>query len=222
MLEHKCEVCGKLWRKKLRADGKTVCNKHYNQFKKFGCFRDSSSRTQRDKNEIIKEGNVTYVCLYDKQYNVIAKAIIDTEDIDKIKNIKWRLNCNGYAVNNSHTSIFLHRKILETDEYVDHINGNRLDNRKCNLRICTKSTNQMNVNYRGIYPLKDKWLAKIKINQKQIHLGLFPFKEEALYSRWFAEKILFKEFAFPKEEPNILESRKKEIQELVNQKVQRL
>ena len=105
---------------------------------------------------------------------------------------------------------------------LDHINGNRLDNRKCNLRICTQSTNQMNVNYKGIYPKNDKWIAKIKINQKQIHLGIFIIKEAALYARWFAEKTLFKEFAYPKEEPNILQSRKKEIQELVNRKVQRL
>ena len=222
MLEHKCEICGKLWRKKLKADGKIVCNKHYKQFKKFGYFKDTSSRTQRDKNEIIKDGNIAYICLYDKQYNIINKAIIDIEDIDKVKNIKWRLNCNGYVINNSSTNIFLHRKILGVNEYVDHINGNRLDNRKCNLRICTQSTNQMNVNYKGIYPKNDKWIAKIKINQKQIHLGIFIIKEEALYARWCAEKTLFKEFAYPKEEPNILQSRKKEIQELVNRKVQRL
>ena len=226
MLEHKCEVCGRLWRKKLKADGKIVCNKHYKQFKKFGCFKDTSPRTQRDKNEIIIDGDVAYICLYDKQYNVIDKAIIDAEDVDKVKNIKWRKNCNGYVINNSKSDVFLHRQILGVDEMVDHRDGNRLNKRKENLRVCTKSTNQMNVDYKGIYERQTKdgisWISKIKINGKQLHLGMFKYKEEALYCRWFAEQLIFGEFAYIKEEPQIIESRKKEIQELVKSKVQRL
>ena len=80
----------------------------------------------------------------------------------------------------------------------------------------------MNVKYRGVYQNKDKWIAKIKLNQKQIHIGTFIYEEEALYARWYAERILFKEFAYPKKEPDIIENRKKEIQELVSKKVQRL
>lgn len=222
MLEHKCEICGRPWRKKLVAEGKIVCNKHYKQFKKFGYFRDKSPRTQCDKNEIEIQGEVAFIYLYDRFYNIIAKAKIDTEDIGKVKYIKWRLNHNNYVINNSDSSIYLHRRILGHNDLVDHINGDRLDNRKCNLRAATKSQNQMNVNYKGVYAYKNKWLAKIKLNQKQIHLGLFIEREEALYARWYAEQILFKEYAYPKEEPVILESRKEEIQELVNKKVQRL
>lgn len=223
MLEHRCEICGKLWRKKLIADGKIVCNKHYKQFKKFGYFRDTSPRTQRDKNEITIKGDIAYIDLYDKQYNVIAKAIIDVEDVDKVKYIKWRLNCNGYVINNSNTNIFLHRRILGCDSVVDHKNGNRLDNRKSNLRIATKSQNQMNVDYKGVYRTKnDKFMARIKINQKAVHLGVFVYEEEAYFARWYAERIIFKDFAFPKDEPEILESRKEDIKKLVEQKVQRL
>lgn len=224
MLEHKCEVCGRLHRKKLKADGKVVCNKHYKQFKKYGYFRDTSCRTQRDKNNITIIGDIAYIDLYDKQYNVIAQAIIDAEDVDKVKFIKWRKNCNGYVINHSHSNEYIHRRVINHDGFVDHINGNRLDNRKCNLRPCTKSQNQMNVNYQGVYQYKDnlRWLAKIKLNQKQTHLGIFDYKEEALYARWIAEKILFKEFRYPKPEPNILEKRKPEIELLVRSKVQRL
>lgn len=222
MLEHKCEICGRYSRKKLKADGKVVCNKHYKQFKKYGCFKDTSSRTPRDKNNITIVGDIAYIDLYDKQYNVIAKAIIDTDDIEKVKYIKWRLNCNGYVYNNSNTSTFLHRRILDSNTLVDHVNGNRLDNRKCNLRIATQSQNQMNVNYRGVYEHNNSWLAKIKLHQKQMYLGTFPYKEEALYARWYAEQLVFKEFAYPKPEPEILESRKEEIKELVKRKVQRL
>lgn len=221
MLEHICEICGRPQRKKLKANGKTVCNKHYKQFKKFGYFRDTSDRNPRDKNEIIVVGNTAYICLYDKQYNIIAKAIIDADAVEKVKYIKWRLNGNGYVYNNN-GSVFLHRCILGTNHMVDHINGNRLDNRKCNLRLVTRSQNQMNVNYKGVYSHGTKWIAKIKLHQKQVHLGVFAYKDEATYARWYAEKILFKEFAYPKEEPVILENRKKEIQMLVNKKVQRL
>lgn len=222
MLEHKCEICGKMWRKKLTANGKVVCGKHYSQFKKFGYFRDTSPRTQRDKNKIIVDGDVAYIELYDKYYNVIAKAIIDAEDVPLVRNIKWRLNCNGYVHNNSDKSIFLHRRILGVDAMVDHKNGNRLDNRKANLRVTDHSTNQMNINYTGVYPHDNRWNAKIKLHQKQVNLGIFVYEEEARYARWYAERILFKEFAYPKEEPDIIESRKKEIQELVMNKVQRL
>lgn len=222
MLEHKCEVCGKMYRKKLMANKMVVCNKHYKQFKKFGEFKDNSSRTQRDKNNITTYDDVAYIDLYDKQYNIIAKAIIDECDINKIKFIKWRLNHNGYVVNNSDTSIFLHRLVLGTNEFVDHINGNRLDNRKLNLRIVTKSQNQMNVNYKGCYFVKNSWIAKIKLHGKQLHIGSFSYEEEAKYARWYAERLLFGEFAFNREEPNISVARKKEIKELVNRKVQRL
>lgn len=224
MLEHKCEVCGRLWRKKLKADGKIVCNKHYKQFKRFKKFTDSSSRTQRDKNEIILEKDCAKICLYDKQYNIINYAIIDLEDVDKIKNIKWRINCNGYVINNSNHSYFLHRVILDVDTYVDHINGNRLDNRKHNLRICTKQENKMNISiYKGYYYIKNRWIAKIKQNGKQIHLGSFVYEEEAACARWCAEKILFKDFmSKEKTEPILPENRKIEIFELVSKKVQRL
>lgn len=194
-----------------------------NNLKNIGYFRDNSPRTQRDKNEIIIENNYAKICLYDKFYNIIAYALIDIEDINKVKNIKWRLNNNGYVINNSQHDIFLHRLILNVDTFVDHINGNRLDNRKCNLRICTKQQNKMNVPiYKGYYKYKNKWIAKIKKDGKQVHLGVFYYEEEAQYARWCAEKILFKEFMSNKLEPNLPDKRKKEIYDLVNKKVQRL
>lgn len=211
-----------MWRKKLKADGKVVCSKHYSQFKKHSCFRDNSPRTKSDKNNIVIKGDIAIIDLYDNYYNVIAQTMIDAEDVDRIKNIKWRLNCNGYAINGK-GNVFLHRKILNCNEIVDHENGDRLDNRKENLRIATKSTNQMNVNYKGVSLTKNgRWYAHIKKNQKMINLGIYIYKAEALYARWYAERIVFKEFAFPKEELDILESRKSEIKELVERKVQRL
>ena len=72
---------------------------------------------------------------------------------------------------------------------VDHRNRNGLDNRRCNLRVVTKSVNMLNGNtpctntsgYRGVlwHERTGKWLARIKINGKQKHLGLFATAKEA-------------------------------------------
>src|SRR4030065_939634 len=78
-------------------------------------------------------------------------AIVDDEDYDWLMQWKWRINSIGYAMrtvkkNGKARKIFMHRVILNTpsDMCSDHANHNRLDNRRCNLRICTKQQNQAN------------------------------------------------------------------------------
>lgn len=227
MLEHKCDICGRPIKNKIRAHGYTLCNKHYKQLKKYGKFLDNNPRTLLDKNEYHIDGGITYIDLYDNKCNVVAKAIIDTEDLNKVKYTKWKLSKSGYAMNTpkfSGMSKHMSRVILgNTKEFVDHINHNKLDNRKANLRIVTKSQNAMNSFHKGISQTKNKkFNAYIKINQKMINLGLYIFEKEALWARWYAEKLLFKDYAYPKEEPYILESRKQDIKEYIDKKVQRL
>ena len=221
-----CQQCGKYQHRLIKTHGMRLCNKHYNQYKKYGYFIDNNPRTQRDLNEyrIINNEYAEYD-LYDKNGNYVATGVIDIEDIDKVKYHKWNLNHSGYAScrNRKISSLFMHRLILDTDQFVDHINHNKLDNRKSNLRIVTKSQNQMNSNYKGVYKSsKSNWMAKIKLHGKTCHIGSFVDIEEAYYARWYAEQLVFKEYAYPKKEPNILESRKNEIKKLVISKVQRL
>lgn len=226
MKEHQCDFCGRKTFHKIKSHGHIFCTKHYNQFKKYGKVLDNNPRTLMDKNEYHIVGKITYIDLYDKSCNVIAQAIIDTEDLDKVKYTKWKLSGSGYAMNTpkySGGSKHMSREILQTDQFVDHINHNTLDNRKENLRIVTKSQNQMNNDYKGVSIMKSgKYYAYIKINQKMINLGHYVFKEEALFARWYAETILFKEYRYPKEKPFILKDREKEIKDYVNKKVQRL
>lgn len=69
----------------------------------------------------------------------------------------------------------------------DHINGNGLDNRRCNLRIVTARQNQQNQNiqksskYPGVHWQKDarKWRAQIRVNGKQQYLGYYDDEETA-------------------------------------------
>jgi AP2 domain-containing protein/HNH endonuclease len=79
----------------------------------------------------------------------------------------------------------LHRLIMNApaDKEVDHINGDTLDNRRCNLRICSHKENLRNQKlpknsksgYKGVtwYKRIKKWRSHIRLNKKQIHLGYF-------------------------------------------------
>ena len=114
--------------------------------------------------------------------------IFDVEDYEKIKGIHWYINKSGYVVSTIYRQ---HRLIMDCPDnmIVDHINHNKADNRKCNLRITTKSENSRNVALRknnksgvtGVYWSNhfNKWIAKIMIDKKESTLGMFDVFEEA-------------------------------------------
>jgi hypothetical protein len=87
---------------------------------------------------------------------------------------------------------------------IDHIDRNKLNNHISNLRYATNSENQMNRsiqsnNTSGItgvsfHKARNKWRAHIQKNGKNIHLGYFESKEEAIEARNNAEETYFKEF----------------------------
>ena len=220
-----CDICGRELHKAIRSHGYKLCSKHYNQLKEFGEFLDNNPRTQKDPNEFIRiNDEYSKYYLYGIWGNIVAEGLIDNEDVDKVKHIKWNYS-HGYAScrNKRTKSLMMHRRILDTDQFVDHINHNTLDNRKCNLRIVNKSQNQMNSNYKGVHCRKDgRFMAHIKKRGIMVNLGVYEDIEEAYWVRWYAERLVFKEHAYPKEEPMILESRKEKLKELVSVKVQRL
>jgi hypothetical protein len=135
------------------------------------------------------------------------KILIDKEDYEKIKDVCWT-NAAGYCVGYRKGQwVTLHRLITDCPKNmeVDHINHNTLDNRKCNLRIVTRSQNNMNHGLRkdntsGVVGVRlhscGKWVARIFINGKEQHLGLFLTKEEAITARKEAEIALFGEYRF--------------------------
>lgn len=140
------------------------------------------------------EAGVVYITLT-KGYTAIA----DTEDMELLSEGNWQARIDGntvYAQRNERVGgkqkkVQMHRKILgvKDGEMVDHINGDGLDNRKCNLRVATRSQNNMNTqrNVRGTSGRKGvtwnrackKWQAQIKVNGKNIYLGLYHTKDEA-------------------------------------------
>jgi len=123
-------------------------------------------------------------------------AFVDDEDFKYLNKFKWYYN-NGYATRNVTISpkkqklIQMHRIILNTPVgmFTDHIDGNRANNQKKNLRCCTKSENMMNTGrkktntsgYKGVSWSKTakKWIAKVHIGGKTKFLGSFEKKIDA-------------------------------------------
>lgn len=131
-------------------------------------------------------------------------AIVDNEDFDRLKDINWKFN-GGYAHNNNLGR--LHRNIMDVKEgdVVDHIDGNPLNNRRNNLRVCTQQENiynsrpsRTNVSkYKGVTKLnEDKYLARIYKEGKVMRIGLFSSAEEAGRAYDTKAKELFGEFAY--------------------------
>lgn len=95
--------------------------------------------------------------------------------------------------------IYMHALLNKTPTgfVTDHINGNKLDNRKENLRTATSSQNGINrgkqINntsgHKGINWYANAWVAEIKVNQKKIHLGRFKNIDDAVAARKAAEQI---------------------------------
>lgn len=125
-----CDICGRYCDKLICSFGKHLCNKHYGQYKRFGKFLDNNPRTIYDLNEYHICGDITYIDLYNIKCEVVAQAIIDTEDLDKVKSIKWKLSTSGYAMNtpsrhgvNKHMSRVIYGEDkLNSELFVDHIN----------------------------------------------------------------------------------------------------
>ena len=179
-----------------------LCNKHYTQIYRYGKILD---RTSKDKNEIVLYEDYAEIILYNKNQDEVGRALIDIEDVEKVKNYKWYKDSRGYAYCGT-SKKSLHRLIIEAPKgkSVDHINHDRLDNRKCNLRICTSSQNSMNrrkldrntSGHVGVCykPKINKWQAYITVNRKPIHLGYYKNIEEAIEARKQAEIKYFGEY----------------------------
>ena len=118
------------------------------------------------------------------------KALVNADDMEKVSGNKWVASKSGtriYVVRgNGKTRQYLHRLIAgaQKGQVVDHINGNTLDNRKENLRLCTQQENLWNQKqrgnlYKGVTKHKNKFCTRLTINGKNLYLGLHSTPEEA-------------------------------------------
>lgn len=138
-------------------------------------------------------GDIAEICL-----PCGKKTIIDSDKINIVKGFRWVStfsNRSGFYVKANRRSfdgkhIKLHRLLLrpKDNEEIDHRDGNGLNNRLSNLRICNRKQNCHNmrkiygkIKYKGVSTMKNspKYRSYINPNKKQIHLGCFNTPEEA-------------------------------------------
>jgi len=143
------------------------------------------------------------------------RALVDAEDYEGLNQWKWSaLRDKGgrcfYAVRSYQDGkkrqlTYMHRQIMgaQSGQEIDHQDGNGLNNRRANLRFCTRGQNSANrkkragctSEFKGVSWRDKKWRAKIYVHSKQHHLGMFTDEEEAARSYNDAATELFGEFA---------------------------
>ena len=131
------------------------------------------------------------LALYNRAGDVVAHALVDEGFQTKHR---WFFT-QGYVkryrrVGGKQEIVLLARQILGLKKWdpreVDHINRNKLDNRRCNLRVVTRNQNRQNVpaqaksGFRGVYVDRaGRWYAQVRVGGKLNHLGTFDNEEEA-------------------------------------------
>jgi hypothetical protein len=146
-------------------------------------------------------------------------ALVDDEDFEELIKFKWCVYKNRSTDYASHRyknrSISMHRTILKANlgEFVDHKDGNGLNNQKSNLRICTMNGNMQNrkryknntTGFKGVYFNKDrkKYRAQIRVDGKRICIGGFKTPIEAAQAYDSAAIKLHGEFAVTNFNKNI-------------------
>lgn len=143
------------------------------------------------------------------------EAIINAADLALVSRYKWCASESKdgrrvYAVTCALGLIKPGRRLASMHEliagrsYVDHHDGNTLNNRRKNLRPCTVTQNLGNAQkwvgrskYKGVSPHKDRWRAAIACKGKRYHLGRFLNEEDAARAYDAAAIELFGEFARP-------------------------
>jgi len=179
-----------------------------NGTRSYGCFaKENMSRVKKkyNKYDLTGEYGIGYTFKGEEFY-------FDLEDYEKIKDICWGLNTEGYVcvgnVDDNNNFIKMHRLIMNAkeDEEVDHIFHNKNDNRKSKLRLVSKSKNQMNAELRkdntsgvkGVcwHSRDEIWEVSIQVNRKRIYIGRFTDFNNAVNARKRAEDKYCGEYSY--------------------------
>jgi hypothetical protein len=136
--------------------------------------------------------------LYRRDGGVRAIAVIDASDADAVLTCRWAVDTYGYVHRSirlgggKQRNVLLHRQLMGLEHgdglQIDHINGDKLDNRRENLRVCTNALNAQNrregygsSQMRGVawHKATGKWAAYATAGGRKHHLGLFDSEREA-------------------------------------------
>lgn len=193
--------CGK----SVVVDGRYIRN---GKTKSCGCYnRDVISQTGQNN----KKFNFYDIDSSDYGIGYMTNGkqfLFDKEDYEQIKDICWHCQKEYIVGLLNGKKVSMHRLVLgccDNNLVIDHINGDKTDNRKSNLRVCTQHQNSMNrklnsnnkSGYKGVSfnNQTHKWKARIKFNYQNIALGEFDKIEDAIAARIEAEKLYFGEYS---------------------------
>ena len=130
---------------------------------------------------------------YEGQYSIDSEGTVWSLKYGKMKKLKATCNGNGYmrlnlSKDGKIKKYYIHRLLAEAylpdfceDLQVDHIDRDRTNNCISNLRMVTHQQNMFNTNAKGCYFYKNrnKWHARIRVNDKMHHLGYFESEDDA-------------------------------------------
>lgn len=137
-------------------------------------------------------------------------TLVDDADYARLRRWRWRFTSNGYAARTVHrdgktTTVLMHRFLLgaQPGQTVDHIDGNRLNNTRANLRLVTPIQNQQNrkittrsrSGFKGVTASGSRWLARIHVDGRQIHLGYHDTAQQAALTYDHAARRFFGRYA---------------------------
>jgi len=179
----------------IKHHARGYCKKHWAKWRR---GVDPAMPTIKDRRPAIVLGDIAKIPL-----GLNAKdgySIIDVKDLGVEKH-NWYLGSNGYAMSRiDGKAILLHRLIMGDSKLIyDHINRNRLDNRRSNLRETTYSENNINKTmsnsfktvYTGVYRVNrpKQWNVKLRYMQWNVDAGCYSDLEEAISARLHLESI---------------------------------
>lgn len=132
------------------------------------------------------------------------KIYADAADYEKLSRYSWCISAKGYPVANINNRLRkMHQYLIDipAGKVVDHINRNPLDNRRKNMRICSRKENGRNISSKnavhGIRKTKsEKYAVRITSDSKEKYIGTFSTYAEAVEARYKAEDMYHGEYAY--------------------------
>lgn len=153
------------------------------------------NRNMQSPNDFYFYDNHVEIVIFDRDSKEKERTLVSLCDFERVKDCTWHTNGENYVCTvKDKKFVKLHRYLMNAkkEQLIDHINNNRLDNRRENLRFINRTYNGLN--RKGIRGVKwskkyQKWESIIAVNNKRYWLGYFENFEDALNIRRKAEGL---------------------------------
>ncbi len=153
-------------------------------------------------NELITKGDISFIIIPNKNGKEKARIIVDTADLSKLIKYRWgvegRYARSAYMIDKSKFRFYLHHLLVPKKKgfEVDHINRNKFDNRRVNLRYLNRTNNLLNngaigVEVKKLAKGKFKYKPYLNVDKQSIKFKRFNTFEEAKKAREEYKNMLF-------------------------------